>query len=127
MSPTGSTFSPMMILVASATRSTPSVLDTKGKERETRTLHSMTFSWSSLGKEHRIRPCAGQVSGHCSTNLSSHPHSRVSEINWVTVTSPDSAVDSRNDPFPSSAAHTDEGKTVHSPPAGEQAENTEEL
>lgn len=48
-------------------------------------------------------------------------------INWVTVTSPDSAVDSRNDPFPSSAAYMDEGKAVYSPPAVEQAENTEEL
>ena len=47
MSPTGSTSSPMMTRVAKATRSTPSVLETKGKERETRTLHSMTFSWSS--------------------------------------------------------------------------------
>lgn len=53
MSPTDSTFSPMMILVANATRSTPSVLDTKGKERETRTLHSITFSWSSYGQNFR--------------------------------------------------------------------------
>lgn len=47
MSPTGSTSSLMMTRVAKATRSTPSVLETKGKERDTRTLHSMTFSWSS--------------------------------------------------------------------------------
>lgn len=53
MSPTGSTSSPMMTRVAKATRSTPSVLETKGKERETRTLHSMTFSWSSWGREER--------------------------------------------------------------------------
>lgn len=45
--PICSTSSPMMASVAMATRSTPRVLDTNGKERETRTLHSMTFSWSS--------------------------------------------------------------------------------
>lgn len=34
-----------------ATRSKPRVLETKGKERETLTLHSITFSWSSWRKE----------------------------------------------------------------------------
>lgn len=57
MSPTGSTSSPMMTRVANATRSTPSVLETKGKERETRTLHSMTFSWSSWGREGTDQAC----------------------------------------------------------------------
>lgn len=47
MKPMCSTSSPMMASVAMATRSTPRVLDTNGNERETRTLHSMTFSWSS--------------------------------------------------------------------------------
>lgn len=37
----------MMACVATSTKSTPSVLDTNGKERETLTLHSITFSWSS--------------------------------------------------------------------------------
>lgn len=75
MSPTGSTFSPMMTRVAKATRSTPSVLETKGKERETRTLHSITFSWSSWGREGLVRPSAGWACCHYSTDLDSSPHS----------------------------------------------------
>ncbi len=54
INPTASNSSPNMTLVARATRSTPSVLDTKGKERETRTLHSITFSWSSCWQTRMI-------------------------------------------------------------------------
>ena len=49
INPTGSTSFPMITCAAKATMSTPSVLEMKGKERETRTLHSITFSWSSCG------------------------------------------------------------------------------
>ena len=38
----------MRALVAIATKSTSSVLETKGNERDTRRLHSMTFSLLSL-------------------------------------------------------------------------------
>ena len=44
LSRAGSTGSPMMILVAMATMSWSSVLLTNGKERDTRRLHSITFS-----------------------------------------------------------------------------------
>lgn len=41
---TGSTFSPIITRVAMATKSKSSVLETNGNERDTRTLHSITFS-----------------------------------------------------------------------------------
>lgn len=44
---TASSFSPIMTLVAIATKSCPRALDTKGNERDTLKLHSMTFKWLS--------------------------------------------------------------------------------
>lgn len=41
---TGSTFSPTITRVAIATKSKSSVLETNGNERDTLTLHSITFS-----------------------------------------------------------------------------------
>ncbi|CAN8025834.1 unnamed protein product, partial [Ixodes persulcatus] len=43
----GSMGKPRMTCVARATKSQLSVLDTNGKERDTRRLHSITFSWLS--------------------------------------------------------------------------------
>lgn len=40
---TGSTFSPTITRVAIATKSWSNVFETNGKDRETRTLHSITF------------------------------------------------------------------------------------
>ena len=42
---------PTITLVAKATKSWLSVLETKGKDRETRRLHSMTLSWLSWNQE----------------------------------------------------------------------------
>ena len=52
---TGSQGSPRRTLVARATKSTPSVLETKGKDRDTRTLHSITFKLFSLAIIWRFR------------------------------------------------------------------------
>ena len=51
----------MMALVAMATKSTSSVLETKGKEREMRRLHSMTFSLLSLAMSWMLNGPSGWV------------------------------------------------------------------
>ena len=53
----------MMALVAMATKSTLSVLETKGKEREMRRLHSMTFSLLSLATSWMLNGPGGWVGG----------------------------------------------------------------
>ena len=50
-----------MALVAMATKSTSSVLKTKGKEREMRRLHSMTFSLLSLAMSWMLNGPSGWV------------------------------------------------------------------
>ena len=51
----------MMALVAMATKSTSSVLETKGKEQEMRRLHSMTFSLLSLAMNWMLNGPSGWV------------------------------------------------------------------
>lgn len=46
----GSTTSPIITLVAVAMKSWSKVLETNGRDLETLTLHSMTFSWLSYIK-----------------------------------------------------------------------------
>lgn len=75
MSPTGSTSSPMITWLARATRSTPRVLETKGKERDTRTLHSITFSWSSCGEGTGVRGVLGPQGSSWHPSLA-QPHRR---------------------------------------------------
>ena len=53
----------MMALFAMATKSTSSVLETKGKEREMRKLHSMTFSLLSLAMSWMLNGPSGWVGG----------------------------------------------------------------
>lgn len=68
----------MITWLARATRSTPRVLDTKGKERETRTLHSITFSWSSWGRGDSVRLIWGTGFPPTSTVLA-----RRGPLGWV--------------------------------------------
>ena len=53
----------MMALVAMATKSTSSVLEIKGKEREMWRLHSMTFSLLSLAMSWMLNGSSGGVRG----------------------------------------------------------------
>ena len=52
---TGSQGRPRITLVARATKSTSRVLETKGKERDTRTLHSITWRLFSLAMIWRLK------------------------------------------------------------------------